>query len=247
MASEWFYRIMGEQLGPVSSSELKRLARSGTIDPDTHLRNGNEGEWVLAGRVKGLFEHRRRIPAATQESTGKSAPKAHVEVARPGAPGELTCAEPVPSARGCPSCGNELPPSAVICIRCGLDLRSGTRLATKHNDLADGATSHLTPEAERCVRQAMVSGFVFAAVNVLLGIMALSASDNMIEGVDNQVTVLLVFLIAVMHLLGSVLARAGFHSGAWGLWGVGGVFNFPIGFVMITLANRMKTAIEGDG
>jgi hypothetical protein len=50
----WFYQIMGEQVGPLSGTELKQLARRGTIGMDTLVRK-EDGSWVQASRVRGLF------------------------------------------------------------------------------------------------------------------------------------------------------------------------------------------------
>lgn len=56
MATCWFYRVMGEEIGPCSAAELKEQAALGRIQQDSLVRKGSEGEWVLARRVKGLFD-----------------------------------------------------------------------------------------------------------------------------------------------------------------------------------------------
>jgi hypothetical protein len=45
MASEWFYQVMGEQVGPVSSTELRNLAQQGTVLRDTLVKNAPK-EWL---------------------------------------------------------------------------------------------------------------------------------------------------------------------------------------------------------
>ena len=55
MASEWFYQVMGNQVGPVSSVELRNLAQRGAISRDTLVRKAPGSAWVLAERVQGLF------------------------------------------------------------------------------------------------------------------------------------------------------------------------------------------------
>lgn len=47
---------MGSEIGPVSSAALKEAARDGTITPDTFVRKVNSEDWVLAERVRGLFQ-----------------------------------------------------------------------------------------------------------------------------------------------------------------------------------------------
>ena len=51
MAKQWFYEIMGEELGPISSAELRRKAESGEVTPDTSIRMGAQGAWQIAAEV----------------------------------------------------------------------------------------------------------------------------------------------------------------------------------------------------
>jgi S1-C subfamily serine protease len=55
MAAQWFYQIMGEQFGPVEPEELRRLAAGGVIGPGTLVRQGGDGQWILAEYLRGLF------------------------------------------------------------------------------------------------------------------------------------------------------------------------------------------------
>lgn len=55
MASQWFYQVMGEQVGPVSSTQLRNLALRAAISSDTLVRKAPDGTWVPAERVQGLF------------------------------------------------------------------------------------------------------------------------------------------------------------------------------------------------
>jgi hypothetical protein len=53
--SEWYYSINGEQFGPVSASELKRLVASGKlIESDLVYKDGLP-KWVPVSKVKGLL------------------------------------------------------------------------------------------------------------------------------------------------------------------------------------------------
>lgn len=56
MGTEWYYETGGIGFGPLPSSELKRLAQIGKVRPGTRVKKGVEGKWVLAERVKGLFD-----------------------------------------------------------------------------------------------------------------------------------------------------------------------------------------------
>lgn len=54
MPTEWFYSKSGEQLGPVSSEQLKQLAHSGQLQPIDLVWKDGMGQWVEARKVKGL-------------------------------------------------------------------------------------------------------------------------------------------------------------------------------------------------
>ena len=51
-----FYQIMGQTIGPISSSELRQLVQDGTIRPETQIRKGVDGDWFAASLAKGLFD-----------------------------------------------------------------------------------------------------------------------------------------------------------------------------------------------
>ena len=47
---------MGETIGPLTSKQVREFAKNRTITRDILLRKREEGKWVLADRVKGLFK-----------------------------------------------------------------------------------------------------------------------------------------------------------------------------------------------
>jgi len=55
MAVEWFCKISGKKLGPLSSKQLRAMVEKGRLLPEHELAQGAGGPWVPAGRVKGLF------------------------------------------------------------------------------------------------------------------------------------------------------------------------------------------------
>ena len=55
MASQWFYAVNGQQLGPVSSAELKSLASKGKIDSSTLVWKQGMTDWVRADATTGLL------------------------------------------------------------------------------------------------------------------------------------------------------------------------------------------------
>lgn len=59
---EWYFQVMGQELGPLSAAELKAKVEAGQIQPDTMIRRGVDGKWLFAERVKGLLPERRPDP-----------------------------------------------------------------------------------------------------------------------------------------------------------------------------------------
>jgi hypothetical protein len=73
MASAWFYMMEREPTGPVSSSELRSLVKSGTVTPETQIAKSPNGPWVPAGKVGGLFtekNHPQRVWRPTKSEKG---------------------------------------------------------------------------------------------------------------------------------------------------------------------------------
>ncbi len=53
--AEWYYVQGGQQLGPVSGSQLKALAAGGSISREDLVWNQSLPEWTPAGRIRGLM------------------------------------------------------------------------------------------------------------------------------------------------------------------------------------------------
>ncbi len=62
MAVQWYCNISGKTFGPMSAHQLKALAKKGKLTQQHKVRQGAEGSWVPAERVKGLFA--QEIPQA---------------------------------------------------------------------------------------------------------------------------------------------------------------------------------------
>ena len=67
MATHWFCKIMGDELGPMSAGELQAIARSGQLAIDDLVRKHADGTWVRAENVIGLFD-RPSLPVVVKES-----------------------------------------------------------------------------------------------------------------------------------------------------------------------------------
>ncbi|QDU78530.1 RDD family protein [Polystyrenella longa] len=51
---KWYYQINGEEHGPVTSDDLRRMAVAGTLNPNDLVRKEDMDEWLPATRLKGL-------------------------------------------------------------------------------------------------------------------------------------------------------------------------------------------------
>jgi hypothetical protein len=56
MSTEWFCKIMGDEWGPVSTEELRAIARRGPLTRNDLVRRSESGTWVRGEIVQGLFE-----------------------------------------------------------------------------------------------------------------------------------------------------------------------------------------------
>ena len=68
MASQWFYQAMGQRIGPVSLRTYGISPQRGTIAADTLVRKGQDGSWVPAQRVQGLFSTANITPPSARSS-----------------------------------------------------------------------------------------------------------------------------------------------------------------------------------
>ena len=93
---EWFYEILGQQMGPISYRELAKAVSSGTLTLEDKARRGPAGAWLLVVDVPGLV--------STESKAAYLAAKQEASRPRPITPG------PVPAAAS-PSLVTTPPPS----------------------------------------------------------------------------------------------------------------------------------------
>lgn len=110
MSADWFCKIGDKKYGPLNDKQIKTIVAKGQLKPEHLVRQGSEGPWVPAGRVKGLFPAGAAGNAPSQgkkppSATAKPLPKA---ATKPGTP-PAAKATNLPTAAAAPA-----PPAADI-------------------------------------------------------------------------------------------------------------------------------------
>ncbi len=62
--ARWYVHTSDGTKGPVSPHQLKQLALAGQISKSDKVRQGEEGIWMPASKVSGLFGDRMRVDRA---------------------------------------------------------------------------------------------------------------------------------------------------------------------------------------
>ncbi|MCS7305926.1 MAG: DUF4339 domain-containing protein [Thermoguttaceae bacterium] len=73
MAEQWFCKLAGVVTGPLKASELRALAQAGKLSPEDLVRQGEDGPWIAARNVRGLFgsaAQRPAEPSTPEKSSG---------------------------------------------------------------------------------------------------------------------------------------------------------------------------------
>jgi len=56
MANQWYAKVMGEEIGPMTSEQLKQMAVQNLLSPEDLIRKGESGNWTPANRFNRLFD-----------------------------------------------------------------------------------------------------------------------------------------------------------------------------------------------
>ncbi len=104
MAAEWYCKIAGAELGPLSAQQLKALAADGRLRPSDEVRQGSDGKWVPASRVKGLLGSAAGGTLAARPLGGEGAsPRKPAQAPpRPVVPTPILQAQAAPKPPGIP-------------------------------------------------------------------------------------------------------------------------------------------------
>jgi len=115
MASPWWCRVAGKELGPVTFQDMVQMVRAGKLKEDDRVRRELSNEWIAARDVIGLFRAAQvpdAAPAAEDKSTPVGVPRATEEPKPPPAAPAKPGSPVVGSSQAQPSGPAEVPASA---------------------------------------------------------------------------------------------------------------------------------------
>ena len=81
MSQNWFCKVSGKEVGPLSSHQVKVLAAKGKLKPEDLIRQGEEGKWIPARRAKGLFSPNVAADAGAAKPAADLQPEPAAEAA----------------------------------------------------------------------------------------------------------------------------------------------------------------------
>lgn len=71
--NRYYCRIEGQELGPFSPTDIRKLASTGQLKPSDELRKAPSTDWLPASKYKGLFPGGESSPAPSQPAAAASA------------------------------------------------------------------------------------------------------------------------------------------------------------------------------
>lgn len=159
MSVGWYYKLMGEDIGPLSAAELRRHTLDGKLTPDTYVRRADSDRWVSAEKVKGLFDIPPALPRPRTPVGPVNRWKGRQDVASTNSPEVASSSRLV----SCPDCGKSVSKRANQCPHCGCPL----------------GNNEVKPQA--VTRQREVFDIVFRCV-----VQAVRDIGYAVQGVDKQ-------------------------------------------------------------
>jgi hypothetical protein len=92
MAVEWYCRVMGTEVGPLTQDQLVDMVRHHQVNPEDSVRRGRS-PWVPAFEVKGLFEAAAKPAKPAKRAEATEVPPQDVESIHGASPVEKAEAE----------------------------------------------------------------------------------------------------------------------------------------------------------
>ncbi|MGE3806015.1 MAG: GYF domain-containing protein [Gemmataceae bacterium] len=149
--SQYYYARDNRVFGPVSSAQLRDLARAGQLFPTDMIRRTDSNKWAAASKVKHLFPE-SAPPAATSAKPNRPAtvpPAPPPEKAKPARPESAAKAQqPVPD-KNRSGCGE---PAASVepAVPCAVDeVKSLVPCVSRQHVLSEAV---VVPDSIRCVQ-----------------------------------------------------------------------------------------------
>lgn len=87
MADQWYYAKGKQAYGPVDAAELKRLASTGGLSRDDHVRKAGMTQWVRASSVKQLLQSQPPASLPVADSSLATQATRNTDTGSPVAPG----------------------------------------------------------------------------------------------------------------------------------------------------------------
>lgn len=169
MAAIWYYKLMGERHGPFTANQLREKAAAGEITPDAWVRKGDDGKWITAIRVSGLFSN-ARSPSSnagiTKSATVQTPQLPNLPASATVPPDRDTTVTESPRTKACPFCAEQISIAARKCKHCGefLDGTAPSPVSKSH--------AQTTPGPERTIWEGHPSALYYLG-NWIVGVLLL--------------------------------------------------------------------------
>ena len=68
----FYVKVMGDVQGPMTGKQVKQLAMTGKLFSDSHIKQGADGNWVTADRIKGIsFDNKKTVTTPSKGTSSR--------------------------------------------------------------------------------------------------------------------------------------------------------------------------------
>lgn len=190
--ADYYFRSGPNEFGPLTTSQLKKLAAAGRLSDQDEVRKGRSGEWVLAGTVAGVFES----PPRPQELAINE-----MDVLTGLSPGLGDCAPSVPQAE------------RDTAYEAKVTREGNARLHNSHSDLPSRANAGRTRHGSllKWAKAVGILCYGSSGLGLSLGGFSLlgsvSVTHEILGGVCFLIAIVALACGCAVNLLAAVLAR----------------------------------------